>query len=157
MSEENLHESHNAIRIPVVASYAYELVNMIFPLQGLPLRVRTKALGGSGDMVDSARYQMNCARLTFHNMRVVAEVRSWEPKPSEGEKRRKTLQRLSVSYSCKNEAAALELHRKLSAKHPNMKVQLSSVCRNLALPVWGVEAWFMENELVNNGPEIIIS
>lgn len=132
-------DSQKAVRIPVVASYAYELVNQLFPLRGLPLRVHTENLGGSGDLPDSARYQINRAYLTFHDMKVVAEVRSWEPKPSEPNKARKTLQSLRI-----------ELKEKQSFFDFTPEAHLAGACFSEGVVSFHPEV------LIMHGPEIII-
>ncbi|QQR61072.1 hypothetical protein IPH19_01235 [Candidatus Uhrbacteria bacterium] len=140
-----------ALRIPVVASYAYELVNQIIPLKGLPLSVHTESVGGSGDRTDSARYQVNRAHLNFHDIRVVAEVRSWEPKTWEGNKRRKTLQGLKIEFKKPGNEADGLLAR-LQAKFP-LTVIIKSETSPGARQVIELDLQWM----VANSPELIIA
>lgn len=101
------------VRVPKVVSYAYQLINIIHPLVGVPLNFSSGPMGVGQDK-HNFRYQRNRATLTFPGQEFLAVVRSWENvKDAKGPKR-KTLESLTIKAHFRTEEEQSDWERRLS-------------------------------------------
>jgi len=101
------------VRVPKVVSYAYQLINIIHPLVGVPLNF-SSAPWGVGQDKHNFRYQRNSATLDFPGMRFFALVRSWENVDDAKGPKRKTLESLTIDARFRTEAEMNDWERRLT-------------------------------------------
>jgi hypothetical protein len=101
------------VRVPKVVSYAYQLINIIFPLTGVPLNFSSWSMGVGQD-AHNFRYQRNGATLAFPGQEFTAVVRSWENVQDAKGPKRKTLESLTIRAHFRTEAEMDDWRRQLT-------------------------------------------
>ncbi len=101
------------VRVPKVVSYAYQLINIIFPLVGVPLSFSSAPMGVGQDK-HNFRYQRNGATLAFPGLEFSAVVRSWENVEDAKGPKRKTLESLTINARFRTEAEMNDWERRLT-------------------------------------------
>jgi hypothetical protein len=101
------------VRVPKVVSYAYQLINIIFPLTGVPLNFSSWSMGVGQD-AHNFRYQRNGATLAFPGQEFSAVVRSWENVENAKGPKRKTLESLTIRARFRTEEEMDDWRRRLT-------------------------------------------